>query len=94
MATTHISAAEAARDFEVVLKRIQAGATPVIEDGSLPVAVVAPPEPRARLLSEVIAVFKQKEAAMGEVPVLTQELAEAVEERIRNRKPRDLSRWG
>jgi hypothetical protein len=41
----------------------------------------------------VIASFKQMEDDLREVPVLDPEFAEAVEERIRNRKPRDVSRW-
>jgi antitoxin (DNA-binding transcriptional repressor) of toxin-antitoxin stability system len=93
MATNHISAADAVRDFDAVLARIQAGETIVIERESLPVAVVAAPVPKARLLSEVIEAFRRKEATMDEVPVLDPEFADVVEERIRNRKPRDLSRW-
>jgi len=77
-----------------MLARIQLGETFVIEKGSCPVAIVAAPEPKARLISEVIAAFQQKEAAMDEVPVLDPAFAEVVEERIRQRKPRDLSRWG
>jgi antitoxin (DNA-binding transcriptional repressor) of toxin-antitoxin stability system len=93
MATTHISAAEAAKDFDAVLARIQTGETVVIERESLPVAVVVAPEPKPRLLSEVIAALRLKEAAMVEVPVLDPELAEVVEQRILDRKPRDLPRW-
>ena len=94
MATTHISTIDAMRDFEAMLARIQTGETFVIEKESLPIAVVAAPEPKARLLSEVVAALKSKEASMSEVPLLEPEFAEAVEERIRNRKPREISRWG
>jgi antitoxin (DNA-binding transcriptional repressor) of toxin-antitoxin stability system len=93
MATTHISAADAVKHFDALLARIQIGETFVIEKESLPVAIVAAPEPKARLISEIISVFKQKEAAMDEIPVLDPGLAEVVEERIRNRRPRDLSKW-
>jgi antitoxin (DNA-binding transcriptional repressor) of toxin-antitoxin stability system len=93
MATIHISAADAVRDFDSILARIQAGETFVIERESLPVAVVAAPDPSPRLLSEVIEAFKRTEAGMDAVPVLDPEFAEVVEERIRNRKPRDLSQW-
>ena len=93
MATTNISAADAVKDFDGVLARVQAGETFVIEKERRPVAVVAAPQPRARPISEVIASFKQMEDDLREVPVLDPEFAEAVEERIRNRKPRDVSRW-
>jgi antitoxin (DNA-binding transcriptional repressor) of toxin-antitoxin stability system len=93
MATTHISAADAVRDFDQMLTRIQTGETFVIERESLPVAVVAAPEARPRLLSEVVSALQKSEAAMQEVPVLDAELAAVVEERIRNRKPREISRW-
>jgi antitoxin (DNA-binding transcriptional repressor) of toxin-antitoxin stability system len=93
MATRTISVADAVRDFEAVLARVQAGETFVIEKKRRPVAVVAAPQPKARPISEVIATFKRAEAAMCEVPVLDPEFADVVQERIRNRKPRDISRW-
>jgi hypothetical protein len=93
MATTYISATDAARNFEAILASIQTGETFVIEGESLPVAVVAAPGPKARLLSDVVAAFKEKEASMSEVPVLDPEFAAVVEERIRNREQRDLSQW-
>jgi antitoxin (DNA-binding transcriptional repressor) of toxin-antitoxin stability system len=93
MATTHISAADAVRDFDGLLARIQTGETIVIERECLPVAVVSAPELKARRLSEIVADLQRDEAAMTDVPVLDPEFAEVVEERIRNRKPRDLSRW-
>jgi len=93
MATTNISAADAAKDFDAVLARVQTGETFVIEKESCPVAVVVAAQPKARPISEVIAALQRMEAGMSEVPVLDPEFAEAVEERIRNRKTRELSRW-
>jgi antitoxin (DNA-binding transcriptional repressor) of toxin-antitoxin stability system len=93
MATVHISAAEVVRDFDAVLARIQAGETFVIEKGSLPVAVIAFPEPQGRLLSDVISSFKEQEGALDAAPVLDPEFADAVRERVSSRKPRNLSRW-
>jgi len=55
---------------------------------------VSAPEIKARRLSEIVADLRRDEAGMAEVPVLDPEFAEVVEERIRNRRPRDLSRWG
>jgi antitoxin (DNA-binding transcriptional repressor) of toxin-antitoxin stability system len=43
MATTNISAADAGKDFDAVLARVQAGETFVIEKERRPVAVVAAP---------------------------------------------------
>ncbi len=91
---SHFLAADAVKQFDAMLARIQVGERYVIEKESLPVAVVAAPEPKGRLISEVISAFKEREAAMDEIPVLDAGLAEAVEERIRSRRPRDLSRWG
>jgi antitoxin (DNA-binding transcriptional repressor) of toxin-antitoxin stability system len=47
MATIHISAAEAARDFTTLLAHVRAGAEVIIEDGSLTVAVLHTPGPEA-----------------------------------------------
>jgi predicted nucleic acid-binding protein len=64
-----------------------------IEKECVPVASLAAPEPEPRLLSEAVAAFQRREAEMDEIPVLDPEFAEAVEEPIRSRRPRDLSRW-
>src|SRR5664279_2528329 len=53
----HISEVEAASDFAAVLARVRAGAEVVIESegGKLPVAVIHPPVPPRRTISECIA---------------------------------------
>jgi prevent-host-death family protein len=48
----HVSEAEAASDFGVLLERVRAGAEIIIERDAEPVAVVHPAEPRVRRLSE------------------------------------------
>jgi len=51
----HISETEATSNFADVLARVRAGAEVVIESGTLPVAVVRPPEPHVRLLFRIFA---------------------------------------
>ena len=57
MATIHISAAEAARDFAGLLARVRAGAEVVIEDGPLAVAVLHAPTSPRRSIEECIALL-------------------------------------
>jgi len=57
MATIHISAAGAARDFSTLLAHVRAGAEVVIEDGSLTVAVLHLPFPKRRSIEECIALL-------------------------------------
>ena len=62
----HISEAEAASDFASVLARVRAGAEVVIESegGKLPVAVIHPPVPLRRTISECIALLPEDSTAV------------------------------
>lgn len=91
MATIHISAAEAARDFSELLERVRAGAEVMIEDGPVTVAVLHAPAPPRRTLSESIAMAEERTKRLGYKPVLDVDYS-ADEEIIRNRKPR-ISKW-
>jgi antitoxin (DNA-binding transcriptional repressor) of toxin-antitoxin stability system len=94
MATFHISEAEAADDFPGVMARVRSGSEVIIEDGSYPVAVIRPAGlPRARKLSESIALAEAHAKELGYEPVMDEEFAADVRERIANRKPRDTSAW-
>jgi antitoxin (DNA-binding transcriptional repressor) of toxin-antitoxin stability system len=93
MATIHISADEAARDFAGLLARVRAGAEVVIEDGTRPVAVLHAPEPPRRSISESIALAEARSKALGYKPVMDAEFAADLEEIIRNRKPRKFAEW-
>ncbi|HEX3471001.1 MAG TPA: hypothetical protein VHT28_07420 [Silvibacterium sp.] len=93
MATIHISEAEAARDFAAVLARVRAGAEIVIENGTLPVAVIHTPVPPRRSISECIALAKKHEEDTGEAPVLDPGFAADVEEIVNNRKPWNPPAW-
>jgi len=57
MATIHISAIEAARDFAALLARVRAGAEVVIESDATPVAVLRLPVPPRRSIEECIALL-------------------------------------
>jgi antitoxin (DNA-binding transcriptional repressor) of toxin-antitoxin stability system len=93
MATIHISATEAARDFAALLARVRAGAEVVIEDGPMTVAVLHAPTPPRRSISESIALAEARSKELGYKPVMDADFAADMEEIIRNRKPRDTSAW-
>lgn len=94
MARIRISEAEAARDFGAVMARVRAGAEVVIEDGTLPVAVIhSPTDPSRRSISECIAVAKRHEEETGNAPILDSDFASDVEEIVRNRKPWNPPAW-
>jgi antitoxin (DNA-binding transcriptional repressor) of toxin-antitoxin stability system len=94
MATIHISEADAVSDFAGLLARVRAGEEVVIEKEASPAVVLRRAvEPRGRLLSESIALAEAHSKELGYEPVMDAEFAADVEERIRNRKPRDTSAW-
>ena len=59
----HISDAEAARNFSLLLARVRAGAEIVIEHEKLPVAVLRAPAPTRRTISECIALLPEDSRA-------------------------------
>jgi antitoxin (DNA-binding transcriptional repressor) of toxin-antitoxin stability system len=77
MATIHISATEAARDFAALLARVRAGAEVVIEDGSLTVAVLHTPAPPRRSIEECIALLPEDSPA-----TIDEDFARDVEEAV------------
>jgi antitoxin (DNA-binding transcriptional repressor) of toxin-antitoxin stability system len=91
----HISEAEAARDFESVMKRVRAGAEVVIEHDAHPVAVLRPAEPpRGRLISESIALAKAHAKELGFEPVMDADFAADLKEIIEShRKPLNPPAW-
>ncbi len=93
MATIHVSADEAARDFAGLLARVRAGAEVVIEDGRLTVAVLRAPAPTRRSISESIALAEARSKELGYKPVIDADFAADLEEIVRNRKPRDFAGW-
>jgi len=90
----HISEAEAASDFELVMTRIREGAEVVIERDAKPVAVVRPAElTHGRSISECIALAEAHAREAGCEPTLDPDFAADLEEIIKSRKPRNISTW-
>lgn len=63
MATIHISADDAARDFAGLLARVRAGAEIVIESDAAPVAVLRTLAPPRRSIEDCIALLPADSAA-------------------------------
>jgi antitoxin (DNA-binding transcriptional repressor) of toxin-antitoxin stability system len=93
MAKIHVTEAEAASNFAALMSRVRAGAEVIIENGTLPVAVIHTPVPSRRSISECIALAKKHEEETGEAPVLDPDFASDVEEIIRNRKAWNPPAW-
>jgi antitoxin (DNA-binding transcriptional repressor) of toxin-antitoxin stability system len=91
----HISEAEAASDFAMVMTRVREGAEVIIERDAKPVAVVRPiaDEFRPRLLSESIALAKKHAQELGYEPRMDPEFAADLEEIISHRKPWNPPAW-
>jgi len=76
------------------MEKVRAGAEVVIESNDQPVAVLhAPGLPRARKISESIALAEAHTKELGYEPVMDEDFAADVRARIANRKPRDTSAW-
>jgi antitoxin (DNA-binding transcriptional repressor) of toxin-antitoxin stability system len=85
----HISEAEAASDFAGLLARVRAGADFVIESGKRPVAVVRPPVPPRRSISECIALLPEDSTA-----VMDADFAKDIEAAIdSHREPLEPPPW-
>jgi prevent-host-death family protein len=91
----HISEADAANDFAMVMTRVREDAEVIIERDAKPVAVVRPiaDEFRPRLLSESIALAKKHAQELGYEPRMDPEFAADLEEIIHNRKPWNPPAW-
>jgi antitoxin (DNA-binding transcriptional repressor) of toxin-antitoxin stability system len=95
MAVTHISEAEAVRDFPGLLARVRAGEEIVIKSGATPIAVLKAPAPPRRSISESIAAAEASAKELGYSPVMDADFAADLEEIIRDRyrRPRNTSAW-
>lgn len=85
----HISEAEAASDFASLLNRVRTGAEIVIEHDARPVAVVRPPEPTRRTISECIALLPEDSTATID-PDFARDVEAAVES---HREPLSPPAW-
>jgi antitoxin (DNA-binding transcriptional repressor) of toxin-antitoxin stability system len=97
MATFHFSEAEAASNFADLMAKVRAGGEVIIESDSQPVAILrAPGLPRARTLSESLALAEARIKERGYELTLDPDFAADMDEIVRNRKarePRDMSAW-
>lgn len=93
MATIHVSTADAARDFAALLAEVRGGAEVIIEDGSLPVAVLHAPAPLRRSISDSIALAAKHEIETGLAPVFEAEFAADMEEIVSRRQPWNPPAW-
>jgi antitoxin (DNA-binding transcriptional repressor) of toxin-antitoxin stability system len=86
MPTRHISESELVQDIHSVLEQVRNGAEVVIEQDRHPVAVLRPAsqEP-GRLLSESIAIAREREKERGFAAILDPDFAGDVEEIVRSR---------
>jgi antitoxin (DNA-binding transcriptional repressor) of toxin-antitoxin stability system len=82
MATVHMSEAEVASDLHGVLAKVQQGVEVVIERNHRPVAIIKPPQPVGRRVSEIIADL----TARGSSAVMDDEFARDIEEGIKSRR--------
>jgi antitoxin (DNA-binding transcriptional repressor) of toxin-antitoxin stability system len=90
----HISESEAASDFALVMTRVREGAEVIIERDAKPVAVVRPAEEViGRPISESIALAEAHAKELGYEPTMDPEFAADIEEIIKSRKPRTISKW-
>jgi antitoxin (DNA-binding transcriptional repressor) of toxin-antitoxin stability system len=93
MAQVHMTEAELARDLHAVLEQVRQGAEVVIEQDQRPVAVIKTPQGPGRMLSECIAIAKQREKERGYAVTLDPDFAADVEEIVRNRQPWNPPSW-
>ncbi len=89
MATIRISEAEAARDFAGLMAHVRAGAEVVIDDGTLPVAILHTPTPPRRSIAECIALLPEDSLA-----TIDEDFARDVEEAAAaHREPLNPPAW-
>lgn len=84
-----ISEAEAASDFAGLLARVRAGAEIVIENGTMPVAVIHAPTPPHRSIAECIALLPEESTATID-PDFAKDVKAAVES---HREPLEPPAW-
>jgi len=88
--TLRMTEAEVARDLHEVLAKVQQGVEVVIEQDHRAVAVIKPPNPAGRPISEVIAALE----ASGASAVIDDDFARDVEEGIKaHRVPWNPPSW-
>jgi antitoxin (DNA-binding transcriptional repressor) of toxin-antitoxin stability system len=86
----HITESELARDVHAVLAKVQEGFEVVIEQDHRPIAVIKPPAPVGRMISEVLADLKER----GSTAVMDDDFARDIEDGIKpQRQPWTPPSW-
>ena len=85
----HISEADLAKDVRSIVQRVQTGAEVVIERDAQPVAVIRPPEPVRRKISECIALLPADSTATID-PDFAKDVEAAIES---HREALELPEW-
>ena len=89
---TKMTQADVVANLEAVLVRVRAGEEIVVQSESQPDVTIRAAYPR-RTLSQSLAIAEARTKERGFEAVMDADFAADVEERIRNRKPRDTSAW-
>jgi antitoxin (DNA-binding transcriptional repressor) of toxin-antitoxin stability system len=93
MTQIHMTEAEVSGNFSAVLQKIGCGEEVVVDRDGQPVAVIRTPPAADRLLSESIAIARQRERERGYAVTLDPDFAADVEEIVRNRQPWNPASW-
>jgi antitoxin (DNA-binding transcriptional repressor) of toxin-antitoxin stability system len=93
MISLHMTEAEVVRDLKAVLEKVQQGVEIIIEKDNRPIAVIKPPQPLRRTISECIAVAVQREKERGYAVTLDPDFAADVDQIVQNRQPWNPTSW-
>jgi hypothetical protein len=86
MAELHMTESDLARDLKAVLAKVRQGAQVVVEEDSLPIAIIKPPDNPNRTISESIKLAEQREAEHGPA-ILDPDFAADLADIVRSRRP-------
>jgi len=90
LAILHMTEAEVVKDIAAVLAQVRKGVEVVVEQDNRAVAVIRPPVPAGRMISEVVADLR----ARGSSAVMDEDFARDIEEGIRaHREPWNPPSW-
>jgi antitoxin (DNA-binding transcriptional repressor) of toxin-antitoxin stability system len=81
MTTVRMTESEVARDLHAVLARVQQRVEVVVEQNHRPVAVIRPPLPNGRLLSECIALAEARSTTAVPDDTFMKDVIEGITER-------------
>ncbi len=85
-----MTASETIRDIANLLDKVRLGVEVIVEDSSGPIAVIHPAEPKARRLSEILAVLE----AQGSTATLDSDFGRDLEEIIAShQEPLTPPKW-